>query len=282
MRSGRGVFRASSLLHMFVRSRRMLLVRFLRWCSVVTGVGFSIVFAGLCSSPVRAQGRTLNAVFTPAPIQVDGHPKEAWNRAAPSDIEIYVYPRGAAQPGDNKVSGTAQALWNGSLLYLLFTVNDPDITTVSPMDTGRSSVQLYVDQFDDKFPKFEEDDSYILISAAGQQTGNRTNAGLTYYPPVWSSHLHSYAAALRTDSSGRNIGYTVEVAWYIGDLPLKNGTKLGMEFVLNAASSANNRNLYKVYWSSGNNRGLDDNTMWGDVILTGYDDISPMPLKIGR
>src|ERR1035438_3850424 len=132
---------------------------------------------------------------------------------------------------DCKVSGTAQALWNGPLLYLLFTVADPDITTGSPTDTRRSGVQVYIDQYDDKFPKFEEDDGYILVSAAGQQTGNRTNAGLMYYPSVWSTHLQSYAAAVRVDSSGSRIGYTVEIGWVIGDPPPKNGTKLGMEIL---------------------------------------------------
>ncbi len=132
-----------------------------------------------------------------------------------------------------------------------------------------------------EFPKFEgnADDGYVIISAAGQQTGNRTNAGLLYYPAVWSSHLQSYAAALRYDSSGNKVGYTVEVGWSIGDLPLKNGTKLGMEFVVNAASSETNMARYQLYWSSGDNKGTNDNTMWGDVVLAGYDGVSPMPLN---
>jgi hypothetical protein len=136
-----------------------------------------------------------------------------------------------------------------------------------------------VDQYDDKFPKFEEDDGTFTISATGQQTGNRTNAALPYYPAVWSTHLHSFAAAPRDDSQGNRIGYTVEVAWSIGDLLLKNGTKLGMEFVINAVSSATNANQYQIYWSSGNNKGTNDNTMWGDVILAGYDGTSPMQLN---
>ena len=110
------------------------------------------------------------------------------------------------------------------------------------------------------------------MSAAGQQSGNRTNAGLTYFPAVWSTHLQSYAAADRVDASGAKIGYTVEIGWSIGDLPLRNGTKIGMEFAINATSS-------RVFWSSGKNKATDDNTMWGDVILAGYDGASPMPLN---
>jgi endo-1,4-beta-xylanase len=221
----------------------------------------------------------LNAVFTPAPILVDGKPEEAWSKAAPSDIAICMNPARTAQLDNCTVRGTVQALWNGPRLYLLFTVTDPDISTASPMDTRRSGVQIYVDQYDDKFPKFEEDDGVVTISAAGQQTGNRTNAGLPYYPAVWTSHLNSYAAAPRYDGTGNRIGYTVEAAWSIGDLSLRNGTKLGMEFAITAVSSATNTAQYQLYWSSGNNRGTNDNTMWGDVVLTGYDGASPMELN---
>ena len=235
--------------------------------------GLCVALIALCFSPARAQSRVLNGVFTPGPIQVDGKPEDAWSKAEPSEIAICMNPQRTAQLSDCKVSGTVQALWNGPLLYLLITVTDPEVTTASPQEAKRSGVQVYVDQYDDKFPKFEEDDGYFTVSAAGQQTGNRTNAALPYYPAVWSTHLHSYAAASRIDSTGRQIGYTVEAAWSIGDLPLKNGTKIGMEFVINVPSR------YQLYWSSGNNKGVNDNTMWGDVILAGYDGTSPMPLN---
>jgi len=244
-----------------------------------SAAGLGLALIALCLSPAQAQSRVLNAAFTPTPIQVDGQPEDAWSKATPSDIAICMNPQRTAQLGDCRVSGTVQALWNGPLLYLLFTVTDPDVTSASPQDTRRSGVQVYVDQYDDKFPKFEEDDGSITVSAAGQQTGNRTNAGLPYYPALWSTHLHSYAAASRIDSTGSKIGYAVEVSWSIGDLPLKNGTRIGMEFVINAASSSSGSPQYQVYWSSGNNKGTNDNTMWGDVILAGYDGKSPMQLN---
>lgn len=229
----------------------------------------SSLAAPLLCAPALAQS-VLSAVFVPTPPRVDGVAEQAWSHAPAQNIAICMNPALTQPLANCSTSGTVQALWNGPLLYLLFSVTDPDITTVSSTDTDRSAVQLFVDQYNDKFPKFEEDDSDILISAAGQQTGNQTNAGLKYYPASWSSHLQSYAAAYRLDATGNKIGYTVEVAWYIGDRPLGNGTRLGMEFALYAASSATNTNQYRLYWSSGNNKGLDDNTMWGDVLLTGY------------
>jgi len=228
--------------------------------------------------PAFAQG-ALNAVFSRTPITVDGVAEPAWSKAPAQPIAICMNPTLTQQLSNCKVSGTVQALWNGPLVYLFFTVTDPDISTVSGTDTNRSAVQLYVDQYNDKFPKFEEDDGDIIISAAGQQTGNATNAGLKYYPTSWSSRLQSYAATYRYDASNNKIGYNVEVGWYIGDRPLENGTKLGMEFAIYASSSATNTNQYQLYWSSGNNQGLNDNTMWGTVMLSGYDGHSPMQLN---
>ena len=168
--------------------------------------------------PARAETRTLNAMFTPQRIAVDGVAEAAWNQAPPSGIAICIGAAKAPVAGC-KASATVQALWNGPELYLLFTVADPDIHTDSPMDTRRSGVQVYVDQYDDKFPKFEEDDGYIIVSAAGQQTGNRANADLPYYPPVWTAHLQSYAAAMRYDAGGARVGYTVEIWATTASLP---------------------------------------------------------------
>jgi endo-1,4-beta-xylanase len=237
------------------------------------------VMIGDATALAQGTGKTLNAQFTATPITVDGVAEAAWSSAAPSPIAICMNPTLTTQLSNCQTLGTVRALWNGPVLYLLFTVQDSDIATSAASFSNRSSIQMFVDQYDDKFPKFEEDDSTITVTAAGQQTGNATNAGLTIYPTSWSYHLKSYAAALNSNAQGATVGYTVEVAWYIGDRPLQNGTKLGMEFSINAASSTTNTNQYRLFWSSGANKGTDDNTMWGDVMLTGYDGSSPMQLN---
>ena len=220
------------------------------------------------------QGKVLNAVFTPAPIQVDGKAEDAWKAAAPAAIAICMNPAHDAELQECPATGTVQALWRGPVLYLLFSVRETHVDgsagNTRPPATMRGipprSIQVFVDQFDDKFPKFEEDDGYVIVSPDGQHTGNRTNAGLPYYPAVWSTHLQESAAVAHEG------GYDVEMAWSIGDLPLRNGTKIGMEFAINVPGA-------QVLWSSGNNKGTNDNTMWGDVALTGYDGKSPMPLN---
>lgn len=235
------------------------------------------VLIGACPAQSHAQGKVLKAVFTAAPIPVDGKTEAAWDTAPAQPIDLCMNPKLTQRLDHCDVSGTVQALWNGPQLYLLVTVTDPDIATASDNEAKRSGVEIFIDQYDDKFPKFEEDDGDIVVSADGKQTGSRTNADLPYYPAVWQTHLVASAAAYRNDASGKRIGYTVKVAWEIGDRPLRNGTRLGMEFAINAASSNDAR--ARVFWASGNNKGLNDNTMWGEVELTGYDGRPPMPLN---
>ena len=237
----------------------------------------SLFFALGASVPAVAQGAVLNAQFTATPITVDGIAEPAWNSAVPASISICMSNDLSTTKTNCQVSGTVRAMWDGPMLYLLFSITDPDITTASTTDSNRSSVQIFFDQYNDKFPKFEEDDGTITVSAANQLTGNATNAGLRYYPTVWSTHLQSTAASYRLDQQGNKIGYTVEVGWNIGDRPLVDGTAIGMEFSINAAASASKTRQYRLFWSSGNNHGTDDNTMWGTVVLAGYDGKAPIP-----
>jgi hypothetical protein len=137
----------------------------------------------------------LNAIYTPEPVSAEGPSTNAWSRSTPTEIRIVATRGGEAKVPNPQVKATAQALWHGSTLYVRVTVVDPQISTSSNSDTRRSGVQIFIDQFDDKFPKFEEDDGTITVSADGKLTGNRTNAGLKYFPTVWASHVEAYAAA---------------------------------------------------------------------------------------
>ena len=89
-----------------------------RFLDGISAAGLCFALAVLCPSPGRAQNKTLNAVFTPTAIQVDGKAEAAWGKAAPSDIAICMNQGLTAPLTDCKVSGTVQALWSGSVIYL--------------------------------------------------------------------------------------------------------------------------------------------------------------------
>ncbi len=88
-------------------------------------LGLCLALGSLYTQAVRAQSKTLDAIFTTAPIKIDGYAEPAWNKAPAANIAICMNAALTAQLSDCKVSGTAQALWNGPELYLLITVTDP-------------------------------------------------------------------------------------------------------------------------------------------------------------
>lgn len=218
----------------------------------------------------HAQSPTLRAQFTSTPIIVDGIAEPAWNQATPSHIAIAMNPDLSAIAANCATSGDVRALWDGSLLYLLISVNDADITTASDKSTDKDGVEVYIDLFNDKMSKFEEDDGMMRISAPPASfTGNIAQNNI--YPAIYSDRLKAHASAYRLDAQGKRIGYNVELAFNIGGRPMNNGTAIGMEFAINDASSASNTRTCRIFWSSGNNHGVDDNSMWGMVVLSGYD-----------
>src|ERR1700733_12080267 len=97
-------------------------------------LGLSVAMQGLGALPAVAQGKVLNAMFVPSPIKVDGYAEPAWSKAPSANIAICMNAGLTAQLNDCKVSGTVQALWNGPMLYLLFTVADAEISTSSAAD----------------------------------------------------------------------------------------------------------------------------------------------------
>jgi hypothetical protein len=110
------------------------------------------------AAALSAQPAILKAQFTRTPIVVDGAAEARWGDAPAARIAICMSNDLASRLSDCETRGTVKAMWDGPLLYLLFSIADADVTTTSRTDTNRDGVEIYVDQYNDKFPKFEEDD----------------------------------------------------------------------------------------------------------------------------
>jgi endo-1,4-beta-xylanase len=204
---------------------------------------------------------TMFAQFTQAGIQVDGAVEPAWNQAKRVRIEKSMVKDLSAPAAECKTYGEALALWDGAQLYILIQVTDADVTTASKNPTNKDGVEIYLDYWNDKYSKNEEDDVMIRISSAGELSGSG----------FYVDRLKTYAAAPRYNSGKTQIGYNIELSLSIGGRSMLNGTTFGVDFGINDASSSDNACKYRIYWNDGNNKGLDDNTRWGDLRLSGYD-----------
>ncbi|MEI9945333.1 MAG: sugar-binding protein [Chitinophagaceae bacterium] len=215
--------------------------------------------------PVNA---TLSAQFTTANIIIDGIEEKEWSKAKPGTINIAMTSNLSGPATGCTTGGVIRSLWDGALLYLLIDVTDADITTAATRPTDKDGVEIYFDLWNDKFPKYEEDDGMMRISAAGELTGSG----------VYADRLKAYAASPRYNKENTKIGYTVELAIQIGGVAMKNGSSMGIDIGINDAVSPANTTKYKIFWSNGNNKGINDNSQWGNVVLNGYDGKSAMAI----
>ena len=227
----------------------------------------AVTLAAVCEAGPAPGRAVLYSQFTNAPIRVDGLAEDAWKSAKSARIGIAVDGKLTAPAQDCTTYGDVRSMWDGSLLYLLINVTDANRTADSSTPVNKDGVEVYLDLWNDKFPKYEEDDGMMRVSMAGQLSGSG----------VYADRLKAYAAAPRLEG-GVQTGYAVELAIHIGGIVMKNGTSIGMEFGINDATAPDNTRKYRIFWSSGKNRGIDDNTMWGDVVLSGHDGKSPMVL----
>ena len=197
-------------------------------------IAAGLCVASLCAAAVHAQNKVAERRLHASAIQVDGKPEEAWSKATPSGIAICMNPQRTAQLNDCKVSGTVQALWNGPLLYLLFTVADPDIATASPQDTSAPACK-----------------STSTSSTTNSQSSKKTTAPLPSAPLASRPAIEPTPDCPTTRPSGPPTSNPPpqRPAWtplaarldirrgrlVHRQCSLKNGTKIGMEFVINTA-----------------------------------------------
>ncbi len=202
----------------------------------------------------------LNSEFISSSVKIDGIIDNEWEKAGSSVIEIKMTADLSSPAADCTTSGTVRSLWNGSLLFLLLEVTDSDINFTGRRPTDKDGVEIYLDLWNDKVPKNEEDDGIIRISGEGELTGSG----------VYADRLNSFAASLLFEN-GKKVGYIVELALNIGGVPQQNGTKIGMDFCIIDATTPDNAGKYRIFWNNADNKGLDDNSRWGTVALAGYE-----------
>jgi endo-1,4-beta-xylanase len=217
----------------------------------------------------------LQAQFTATHVNVDGEMDAAYARATASKIEN-AYDNSLSAPAATcPTSGEVRALWDGTALYLVVSVNDPLVNTTADPITNKDGVEFWIDHFNDKVAKFQEDDGTMTLSAPVPEPMEGFSANRpqnTIYDNVTSRYLRARASA-RTPS-----GYNVEIAWYLGEHARANGASFGFDFGINEVDAGNTRRC-RVFWNKASrDRSTNDNREWGTVILSGYDGSSPMQL----
>lgn len=227
------------------------------------GVLLALVVApALARNPPGVTPGSLPARFTSTPIIVDGRVDEAW---AASPASAFTHPFNPEMTGfaaSCPIAAEARAMWDGALLYLLVNVEDSRVNTSAAQIPDKDGVEFWVDHFNDKARKFQEDDGTFTISAPPTSfVANRAQNRI--YDNVTSRYLASYASALRDDGKG----YVVEIAWQLGEHARKTLASFGFDFGVNDADASGKRQCRLSWAPAREPRTTNDSSGWGTVWL---------------
>lgn len=267
----------------------------------------------------------LSAMFTTEPIRVDGVMDEAYANAEAGLIHNV---KDGTQPADYKggaaATGTVWSVWDGGTLYLFVDVTDPTpayntryrgLNKAEAIGDGDAydwalfqtdpekwhkpgtysvgdAVEFAVDFWNDKVPKFQDDDGLFSITRDGYLTyfaeGMVKNHSSVYAQKEnreYNNRIRAWAAQEKADGSG----YCVELAlaldagdWeydengylkYI-ERKFKNGITLGIDVMIGDSPADNTPRNSRTYWSHSDNSlpfsSRDFNADWGEITLTGW------------
>ncbi|MBO4862832.1 MAG: endo-1,4-beta-xylanase [Eubacterium sp.] len=176
---------------------------------------------------------------------VDAEQGTIWNNVDKVPLTINL---GASE----ELSAEAQLMWDEDKLYMFMTVNDPVLNAGSVNDYEHDSVEVFLDELNQKAGAYQDDDKQYRVSYLNKQSFN----GSTCLPDYIES------AAKETKN-----GYVVEMAIKWTSLSPKAGDKIGLELQINDGN-ANNKRSGTLSWYDKSGNGWQDTSVFGTADLS--------------
>lgn len=178
---------------------------------------------------------------TPA---LDGSVDSVWSKAPELKLDT-------KQMAWSGATGTAKALWDDNNLYVLVQVRDDQLNKSNPNVWEQDSVEVFVDENNEKTPTFQEDD--------GQYRVNFENFA-SFNPAEIAEGFES-----KVSVSGTN--YTVEMKIPFKKVQPANNAKIGFDAQINDAKDGTRISVNA--WNDPSGQGYQDTSIFGELTLTG-------------
>lgn len=173
---------------------------------------------------------------------LDGKEDALWSRAEA------VKPQYVTTPENTKAS--FKTMWDDNALYILAKVYDEHISKASTNPYEQDSLEVFMDQNNDKQTEFGVDDLQFRCNFANETTADKGDI-----------------SRFCTKTSTFEGGYIIEARIEFDGLTPENGTKLGIELQINDGKDTGRVGTLNVFDNTGN--AWRDTSVFGTVILTG-------------
>ncbi len=171
---------------------------------------------------------------------IDGVEDKVWQKARELPIAIFVQGEGA--------TGTGKALWDKDNLYVLVKVKDPVLSKKNPNSYEQDSVEIFVDEKNNKSSEYLEDDAQYRINFTNNFSSRGNPATITS------------AAKVGGD------GYLIEVKIPFRFVKGAAGVKLGFDLQINDDPGSGRRESYSK-WNDPTNESFRNTSGFGTLVL---------------
>lgn len=239
---------------------------FRSFCSIAT---FLVALGLSCSISLETQAQD-NSAKTKRPaveavmgtVKIDGQVEDDWKNAP--EVEIKKIVKSETNLPDAQVAnGKAKFMWDREFLYALIVVKDSKLSTSASDDWAQDSVELFLDELNERAGSYQKDDVQYRVSCDGKISG----AG----PEYKSENIK--AVAKKNDG-----GYLVEVSLKLSYGKLQPGTMMGLELQINDDPGTGNRGGVTKFNHPENDSYLSTSD-FGSLVLKEKSDAAPPLVK---
>lgn len=160
-------------------------------------------------------------------VTVDGVEEGEWDKA--QELELTVV---NAEGGKPEASAVAKALWDENALYVLMKVTDPNLDASAAEAYIQDSVEVFIDEKNDKANGYESDDKQYRVSFENNRSFNGENCKEEYIT----------SQVKLTDD-----GYVVEMAIAWSEIQPKAGDFIGFEVQINDCKNGGRLGMLNWY-----------------------------------
>ena len=174
-------------------------------------------------------------------IEIGKDNSAVWNDVA--DIPLTVRLGAEAE-------AAAKLLWDNENLYVQVTVKDAVLDATADAAHEKDSVEIFIDENNNKSTSYEEDDKQYRINYLNEHTFNGTNC---------------VEENITSNVTLTEDGYVIEAAIKWTHEQVKSGTKIGLEIQINDAKGG--KRAGTVSWADTTGMGWSSPAVFGTVVL---------------
>lgn len=183
-------------------------------------------------------------------VKVDGEIDDAWKDVP--ELEVKKICVSETSIDESKVAkATVKLLWDKDNLYALLHVKDSKLSDASSNDYEQDSIELFVDELNQKAGSYQEDDAQYRVSYKGKISGGG------------NGYSESKIKAVAKEVDG---GYLVELSIKLEHAKKEAGSKLGIELQVNDDPGHGSRAGVSK-WNHAENDSYLDTKNFGTVTL---------------